>query len=86
MQAHTVIIFFAIVCTVTMLFVMLKRKCFFKGLFASVFQGIAALYAIKLLGLVTGISVAVNWYTLGTAAVLGSPGVALLLAAQTIFH
>lgn len=69
-----------------MLAVMLKRKCLFKGLFSSVFQGVAALYAVKLLGLVTGVSVAVNWYTLGAAAILGSPGVALLLAAQTVFR
>ncbi|MBR6620602.1 MAG: pro-sigmaK processing inhibitor BofA family protein [Clostridia bacterium] len=85
-QPHTVIVAFIAVCTAIMLFFMLKRKCLFKGILASVFQGVAALYAVKLLGLVTGVSVAVNWYTLGTAAVLGSPGVVLMLAAQTIFH
>ena len=86
MQPHTIIIAFIAICTVIMLYVMLKRKCLFKGIIASIFQGVCALYAVKLLGLVTGVSVAVNWYTLGTAAALGSPGVALLLAAQTIFH
>ena len=85
MKASTLVIIFAAVCVLTMLTVMLKRKCLFKGLFATVFQGIAALYAVKLVGLATGISVAVNWYTLGTAAVLGSPGVALILAAEAIF-
>lgn len=86
MQPHTVIIAFIAVSAVIMLFMMIKHKCLFKGIIASVFQGVAALYAVKLLGLVTGVSVAVNWYTLGTAAALGSPGVALMLAAQTIFR
>ena len=40
----------------------------------------------KLIGLITGTQLAVNWYTLGTAAVLGSPGVALMLAVQTVFN
>ena len=86
MQAHTVIVAFIAACAIIMLIFMIKRKCFFKGLFASALQGIAALYAVRLTGLVTGVSIAVNWYTLSTAAVLGSPGVVLLLAAKTIFR
>ncbi len=85
MGAKAAAIIFAAICAIVLLVVMLKRKCFFKGIFASVFQGVAALYAVKLIGMVTGTAVAVNWYTLGTAALLGSPGVALLLAAQTMF-
>ncbi len=86
MGVKTVAIIFAVICAVTLLIVMIKRKCIFKGVFASVFQGVAALYAVKLLGMLTGVTVAVNWYTLGTAAVLGSPGVAFILAAQTMFN
>ena len=85
MGVKTVAIIFAVICAVTLLIVMIKRKCIFKGVFASVFQGVAALYAVKLLGMLTGVTVAVNWYTLGTAAVLGSPGVAFILAAQPMF-
>lgn len=86
MGINTLPIIFAGLCIVTLLVVMLKRKCLIKGVFASAFQGIAALYAVKLLGLAIGTQLAVNWYTLGTAAVLGSPGVALMLAAQTVFN
>ena len=85
MGVKTVAIIFAVICAVTLLIVMIKRKCILKGVFASIFQGVAALYAVKLLGMLTGVTVAVNWYTLGTAAVLGSSGVAFILAAQTMF-
>ncbi len=86
MGVKAVAIIFAVICGITLFIVMIKRKCLFKGIFASIFQGVAALYAVKLLGLLTGVTVAVNWYTLGTAAVLGSPGVALILAAQAMFR
>lgn len=85
MGVNTVPLIFAVFCIITMLIIMLKRKCLIKGIFASAFQGIAALYAVKLIGLAIGTQIAVNWYTLGTAAVLGSPGVALILAVQTVF-
>ncbi len=86
MGINTAPVLFAAFCVLTLLIIMLKRKCLIKGIFASAFQGIAALYAVKLIGLIAGTQLAVNWYTLGTAAVLGSPGVALMLAVQTIFN
>lgn len=65
---------------------MLKRKCLIKGIVSSAVQGVAALYAVNLVGLVTGTHIAVNWLTLGTVTVLGSPGAALILTVQTIFN
>lgn len=86
MGINTVPVIYAAICVLTLAAVMLKRKCLFRGIFASAAQGITAVYAVKLIGLVTGTQLAVNWYTLGTAAVLGSPGVALILAVQTLFN
>ncbi len=86
MGANTVPIIYAVICILTLTAVMLRQKCLIRGIFSTAAQGIVALYAVKLLGLVTGIHLAVNWYTLGTAAVLGSPGVALILAIQTVFN
>ena len=86
MGINTAPVLFAAFCALTLTTVMLKRRCLIKGILASAFQGVAALYAVKLIGLITGTQLAVNWYTLGTAAVLGSPGVALMLAVQTVFN
>ena len=69
-----------------LLCVCVKNRCLIKGLLASAVQGVSALYAVRLLGFAIGISMPVNLYTLGTGLVLGSPGVALILAVQTIFH
>ena len=86
MGINTVPVLFAVVCIITLTAVMLRRRCLIKGILATAAQGVAALYAVKLAGLVIGTQLAVNWYTLGTAAVLGSPGVAMMLAVQTIFN
>lgn len=42
---------------------------------ASAFQGIAAMLAVNLVGVISGVTVAVNWYTLSACALLGLPGV-----------
>ena len=41
----------------------------------SAMQGIAALFAVNLVGLVSGVTIALNGWSLGTAALLGMPGV-----------
>lgn len=41
----------------------------------SALQGIAAMFAVNLTGLVTGVTIATNWYTVATYIVLGLPGV-----------
>ncbi|MBR4726644.1 MAG: pro-sigmaK processing inhibitor BofA family protein [Clostridia bacterium] len=47
----------------------------------SALQGVAALFAVNLVGLVSGVTIALNGWSLGAAALLGMPGVigALLL-------
>ena len=41
----------------------------------SALQGIAALFAVNLIGLVSGVTIALNGWSFGTAALLGMPGV-----------
>ena len=86
MGINTVPFLFAGLCVLTLTITMLRRKCLIKGIISSAVQGVAALYAVNLVGLVTGAHIAVNWLTLGTVAVLGSPGAALILTVQTIFN
>ncbi|MBQ9552637.1 MAG: pro-sigmaK processing inhibitor BofA family protein [Clostridia bacterium] len=86
MGAEPLVILFAALCVCVLLCVCIRNHCLIKGLLASAVQGVSALYAVRLLGFAIGISLPVNFYTLGTGLVLGSPGVALILAVQTIFH
>lgn len=86
MGINTVPFLFAGFCVITLIITMLKRKCLIKGILSGAVQGVAALYAVNLVGLITGTHIAVNWLTLGTVAVLGSPGAALILAVQTVFN
>ena len=86
MAAEVLPVLYAALCACVLLCVSIKNRCLIKGLLASAVQGVSALYAVRLLGFAIGVSMPVNLYTLGTGLALGSPGVALILAAQTIFH
>ena len=50
----------------------------------SALQGIAALFAVNLTGMITGVTIAVNWYTLLTYIILGLPGVIATLVLNFI--
>ena len=65
----------AAVCTVCVLWWMIKSEKGATSLVLSALQGIAALFAVNLTGMVTGVTVAVNWYTLCSTVILGLPGV-----------
>lgn len=56
-----------------------------RSFFLSALQGIAALFAVNLSGMITGVSVALNYWTAGVSAVLGLPGVISLLIMKMIF-
>lgn len=67
------------------LFAMLKKGKFFKNLFISAFQGGASLLAIKALGLLTGVVLPLNGFTLTAAAILGIPSCIAMLMLKLIF-
>ena len=52
----------------------------------SALQGVAALFAVNLIGLVSGVTIALNGCSLGTAAVLGMPGVIGTLLLQFLLR
>ena len=64
---------------------MLRSRRLLRNLLLSAVSGVAALYAVNALGLLTGIRLAVNGLTLGVSAVAGPPGVAALLLADVMF-
>lgn len=72
---NAVFITLAVICAASVLWWMIKNEKGATCFAVSALQGLAAVFAVNLAGLVTGITLAVNWYTLGTAVLLGLPGV-----------
>ncbi len=52
----------------------------------SALQGIAAMCAVNLTGLFTGVTLAVNWYTISSFIILGLPGVIGALVLKLIIN
>lgn len=74
----------AVVCTVCVLWWMIKSEKG-GGCFAvSALQGLASAFAVNLLGMITGVTVSINWYSLAAFTVLGLPGVIGALAMNFI--
>ena len=71
---NAVFITLAVICAASVLWWMIKSEKGATCFAVSALQGLAAVFAVNLAGLVTGITLAVNWYTLGTAVLLGLPG------------
>lgn len=65
----------AIVSAVSIVWWVIRSERGASSFAASAFQGIAAMLAVNLVGLISGVTVAVNWYTLSACALLGLPGV-----------
>lgn len=63
---------------------MFKKGAFFKCIFLSAFQGLASLLAVNSLGLLTGVSLAVNWYTVLACVCLGIPASISMLVLDII--
>ncbi len=76
----------AVICTVCVAWWTVKSERGATSFFLSAMQGIAALFAVNLTGMITGITVAVNWYTVISYIVLGLPGVIGTLALNILFQ
>ncbi len=63
---------------------MFRKGTFFKSIFLSAFQGLAALLAVNALGLLTGVTLAVNWYTILACICLGIPASISMLVLNII--
>ena len=76
----------AIISAVCVLWWMIKSEkggiCFIK----SAFQGLAGMFAVNLLGMITGVTVTVNWYSIVSIIILGLPGVIGTLMLNLIFR
>jgi len=65
---------------------MLRSRKLVRYLLLSVLSGVAALYAVNAVGLLTGLRLSVNWLTLGISAAGGVPGVVALLLGDVLLR
>lgn len=63
----------------------LTKKHGFLALLLNALGGIAALFAVNITGLATGIQLAINRWSLTAGAVLGVPGVVSMLVLDILF-
>ncbi len=69
----------AVICVAAVVWWMIKSEKGARSLFLSAFSGIAAIFAVNTIGLISGVTIAVNWYTLGISGIMGIPGVVAIL-------
>ncbi|MCL2105656.1 MAG: pro-sigmaK processing inhibitor BofA family protein [Oscillospiraceae bacterium] len=65
---------------------MLRSRRLLRHLLLTAVSGIAALYAVNALGMLTGIGLSVNALSLSVSAIGGAPGVISLLLLDTLFQ
>ncbi len=75
----------AAISTVVVLWWMIKNEKGGMTFIKSAFQGLAGMFAVNLLGMVTGVTIAVNWYSMLSFVILGLPGVIGALMLNLIF-
>ena len=75
----------AVISTVCVLWWMIKSEKGGISFVKSAFQGLAGMFAVNLVGMVTGVTIAVNWYSIAAFIILGLPGVIGALMLNLIF-
>ncbi len=81
-----VIILLIIIGVSAIIVSMLRSGHFFKNFFTTAFQGITSLLAVNVIGLITGVTIAINWYTIATVSVFGIPSSITFLILNTLFR
>lgn len=74
-----------ILASVIILASAVRSKRFFSCVFLSFIQGVAAIFAVNALGLVTGLHLSLNAYTLVSSAIGGTPAVIGMVVAEILF-
>ena len=76
----------AIISSVVVLWWMIKNEKGGMTFIKSAFQGLAGMFAVNLIGMVTGVTISVNWYSIVSFIILGLPGVIGALMLNLIFR
>ena len=83
---HDILIASAVVAVICVMWWTVKSEKGASSFIISALQGIAAMCAVNLTGLFTGVTLAVNWYTVSSFIVLGMPGVIAALVLKLIIN
>lgn len=83
---HKIFIAFCIVFFFVGLVILYKSGHFLKKFFSSAIQGALAFLAVNLTGMITGVTLSVNWFTICSAMLYGIPGCIMLLVTQILFR
>lgn len=62
-----------------------RTKRFFSCVILSALQGVGAIFAVNALGLVTGLHISLNGYTLVASAIGGTPAVIGMIVTEILF-
>lgn len=74
----------AIACLIVIISAFKTRR-FISCLFLSALQGIAAIFAVNALGLVTGLHLSLNGYTVAASVIGGTPAVIGMIVTEILF-
>ena len=81
-----IIFLFLILSAVIILSLSVKSERFFRCVFLSAVSGVGSLFAVNIASAVTGVSLAVNLFTLLISGIGGVPGTVLLLLSDVILN
>lgn len=82
----TVVLIILVIGIIAVAVAMYKSGHFIKSLFKSIVQGVFSLVAVNVIGLASGITLSLNWYTLLFSAVFGLPATITLTVFKFIFR
>ena len=80
------LIVLAVIAAVAIFLASLKSKRPMKTLLSSALAGLVTLVAVAVSGHFTGVSLAINFWTLACAAASGIPGVVLMLVIKLVWR
>lgn len=75
-----------VLCIAAVLTAMYRSGSFIKSFFITALQGLASLIAVNVTGLLTGVTLSVNWYTLSAVSFFGMPAAISLTVLKFIFR
>lgn len=70
----------------TVVLAMLRSHRGVRAILLTAVQGVAAICAVNLLGLLSGVNIALNWYSVSVGVLFGTPGVIGILLLNTLFR
>ena len=82
----TAAIVILIICLTAVLIAMYRSGSFMKSFFVTALQGLLSFAAVNVTGLLTGVTLSVNWYTLLAVSFFGLPSTVALTVLKFIMQ